>query len=53
MNLTFLTLPENERTLYINQTAIQSMRAMYLEEPASFDEIISTLRELEQKINSN
>jgi len=28
------------------------MRDMYLEEPASFDEIITTLRELEQKINS-
>jgi len=49
---TFKLVPPESRIPDLRRD-YQSMRAMYLEEPASFDEIISTLRDLEQKINSN
>ena len=54
MNLNFLQLPEAERKLYFDQTAIQRNVSpiLYREEPLSFDEIMATLTELEQRINS-
>lgn len=48
---TFKLVPPDTRIPDLKRD-YQSMRDMYLEEPASFDEIITTLRELEQKINS-
>ena len=76
MKLDFLSLPDDERRLYIEQAAIrrslsgsfrlvpppsrlsslrqdyQAMRDMYLSEPASFDDILTTLATLESRINS-
>jgi hypothetical protein len=59
MKLGFLELSPDERRLYIDQAALrrnlspinQAMRDMSLTEPASFDDILATLAELERRIN--
>ncbi len=47
---TFRLIPPAERQAALRRD-YQSMRDMYLETPASFDEVLGELRELEFKIN--
>lgn len=48
MKLDFLKLPSDERRLYIEQAAMQRNVS-----PVNFDVILSTLSELEHRINLN
>ncbi len=48
---TFRLIPPNERLPALRRD-YQAMRDMYLSEPASFDDILSTLADLEARINS-